>query len=159
MARNSSSVFVSLIDTIRNRVLRFTLELKDELGLVSDDLAALPQGRVDQYVNNYIFGGTNVISGTAHDFTQIGSITIAKNDMEGLTAALKNLGVQDDDVIELKNALQQDAAETTIPGLGQRTSASLKRIGSKLGQGGIKVGTEITTSVITKLVSQFLGLP
>ena len=66
-------------------------------------------------MNNYIFGGTNVISGTAHDFTQIGSITIAKNDMEGLTAALRNLGVQEEDVIDLKSALQQDAVETTTP--------------------------------------------
>jgi hypothetical protein len=48
------SVFPSVIDTIRNRVLRFALDLRDELGLVSDDPAALPQEKVDQYVNNYI---------------------------------------------------------------------------------------------------------
>ena len=48
-----STVIVSLVDTIRNRVLRFSLELKDELGLVSDNPEALPQEKVDQYVSNY----------------------------------------------------------------------------------------------------------
>jgi hypothetical protein len=153
------SVIVSLVETVRNRVLRFALELQDALGCVSDNIAALPQGKVDQYVQNYIFGGTNVISGTAHDFTQIGSLVIAKHDRAGLTAALKHLGVQEVDIRELESALQRDAAETTTPTLGQRTSAWLKNIGPKLGHGGIKVGTEITTSVITKLVSQFLGIP
>ena len=72
-----NSVFPALIDTVRNRVLRFTLELRDELGLVNDDLSALPQGKVDQSVTNYIFGGTNVIAGTAQDFTQIGVVNVA----------------------------------------------------------------------------------
>jgi hypothetical protein len=52
-----NSVFLSLIDTTRNRVLRFALDLQAELGLVSDDPAAVSQEKVDQYVNTYIFGG------------------------------------------------------------------------------------------------------
>jgi hypothetical protein len=49
------AAIIALIDTIRNRVLRFALELRDELGLVSDNPEALPQGKVDQYVTNYIY--------------------------------------------------------------------------------------------------------
>ena len=78
------SVSPALIDTVRNRVLRFALELRDELGLVNDDLSALPQGKVDQSVTNYIFGGTNVIAGTAQDFTQIGAVNVAKGDINAL---------------------------------------------------------------------------
>ena len=40
-----SAVFTALIDTIRNRVLRFALDLREELGLVSDDPTALHKRR------------------------------------------------------------------------------------------------------------------
>src|SRR5690349_13481286 len=36
------AALVSSVDTVRNRVLRFALDLRDELGLVGDDLDALP---------------------------------------------------------------------------------------------------------------------
>jgi hypothetical protein len=58
------SVAVGLIDTIKTRVLRLALELKDELGGVhdDDDLTELPKEKVDQTVINIIYGGTNVIA-------------------------------------------------------------------------------------------------
>ena len=83
------SVFVGLIDTIRTRVLRFALELKDDLGLVSDDFNELPKNKIDQQVTTYIFGGTNVIA--SKDFTQINSIEINRGDWTALAEALDEL--------------------------------------------------------------------
>ena len=73
-----ASVFVGLIDTIKTRVLRFALELKDDLGSVSDNLTELPQEKIDQQVTMYIFGGTNVIA--SRDFTQSNRIEIHEGD-------------------------------------------------------------------------------
>lgn len=81
------SSIVSLVDTVRNRVLRFALELRQELGDVSDDPTTLPAEKVDQYVTNYIFGGNNVFSGTTNGVTQIGNIVVAKGDLTGLNGA------------------------------------------------------------------------
>ena len=36
------SAFVALRDTIRNRILKLTLEIRDELGTVNDDIHAIP---------------------------------------------------------------------------------------------------------------------
>ena len=114
----SEAVFVALIDTIRNRVLRFAVDLREELGLVSDDPAALPEGKVDQYVTNYIFGGTNVFAGAAHDFAQVGTIIVGKGDINGLVVVLRNLGVRESDVSELKSAIDDDAANRMGPHRG-----------------------------------------
>jgi hypothetical protein len=148
------SSIISLIDTVRNRVLRFALELKDESGLVSNDLAAVPQEKVNQYVTNFIFGGGNVISGTAHGITQIGNIVVAKDDVAGLAAALKTLGVDNSDLTNLTNALKQDAAEAGHKSFGQRAVAWLKAIAPKLGQGGVKMGADVAKAWIL----QYLGL-
>jgi len=57
------SVFAGLMDTVRTRVLRFALELKDELGLVSGDVNELPRETVDRSVVTYILGGVNISGG------------------------------------------------------------------------------------------------
>jgi hypothetical protein len=72
------SVFIGLIDTIRTRVLRLALELKDDLGEVHDQIKDLPKEQVDRSVINNIYGGTNIIA-SSH-FTQIGRIEIVQGD-------------------------------------------------------------------------------
>src|ERR1019366_9040908 len=37
-----SSAFVALRDTVRNRILKLALEIRDELGTVNDDIHAIP---------------------------------------------------------------------------------------------------------------------
>jgi hypothetical protein len=75
------AVFVGLIDTVRTRVLRLALELKDDLGAVSDDLNGLPKEKIDQHVIAYIFGGTNVIASS--NFAQIDRIDIWERRLAG----------------------------------------------------------------------------
>ena len=87
-----SSVIRGLLDTIRTRVLRFALDLKDGLGLVGDDLAELPKDKIDRSVVTYIFGGTNVIA--SREFTQINTVEIERGDWTALAEVLdKRLGV------------------------------------------------------------------
>ncbi len=71
-------VFVSIVETVRNRVLRFALEIREELGLVSDKVEELSKAKVEQIVTNHIYGGTNIIGGIIHDVTQIGNIVVGQ---------------------------------------------------------------------------------
>lgn len=82
------------------------MELRDELGLVNDEPKKVD--KVDQAVNNYIFGGTNIIAGTAKDFTQVGSIQISKGDLGGFADALKTLGISQKHIEEATLALLAD---------------------------------------------------
>jgi hypothetical protein len=61
------SVFIGLIDSIKTRVLRFALDLQDDLRSLSGGLADLPKEKIDQSIVTYILGTTvNISGGTFH---------------------------------------------------------------------------------------------
>ncbi len=149
--------FVSLIDVVRNRILKFALEIREELGVVGDRPASVPSEKVDAAVTNFIFGGTNVIAGVAQNFAQIASINVGKGDTSGLSAALKALGIEDNEIHELEIAISDDAHEEHH-GIGRRTSGWLRKIGVGLGNTGLKLSGEVAGAIATKWIVQYLGL-
>lgn len=58
------TAITALIDAVRNKVLRFALEIKEELGATGDDAKAIPQEKIEQSVINIIYGGNIMIAGT-----------------------------------------------------------------------------------------------
>jgi hypothetical protein len=150
-------VFVGLIDTIRTRVLRLALELKDDLGAVSDNVRELPKEKIDQSIVTNIFGGINVIA--SRDFTQINRIEVGQGDWAALAKALHALGIDGHQITGLQSAITEDSSGKDKPSVGQRTTAWIKNLGSKLGQAGIALGVEIAKTEVTKWVHQYLGLP
>jgi hypothetical protein len=123
------SAITALLDTVRNRILKFALEIRDELDTVGDDISVIPQAKVEQSVTAYIYGGSNVISGTAYDFTQIGAISVTQGDFGALSDALKKIGVSEHDVNELKHAIDHDATPPTASSLGRKTLQWVHEIG------------------------------
>jgi hypothetical protein len=130
------SLLTGLCEEVRNRLLRFSLEIKSELGEVGDKAEALPAAKVEAAVVNYIFGGTNVIAGAASQFTQIG--TIVAGDFGSLVKQLQALNVQDGDIAELKKAIATDKQ-----GFGERTKAWMKKVGAATMSAGGKAGVDV----------------
>jgi hypothetical protein len=64
------SAFVALRDTIRNRILKLTLEIRDELGTVNDDIHPIPPTKVEQSVTTY-----PLISAVGEQFSQKRKLT------------------------------------------------------------------------------------
>ena len=151
------SVIRGLIDTIRTRVLRLALELKDDLGLVGDDISELRKETVDRSVVTYIFGGNNVIA--SRDFTQMGSVHIDTGDWSSLSEALHmKLGMDASAISELKLALDHDAtAATNTQGLGKRTAEWLKQVGKKSAGVAVNIGLEVVKKEVTGWILQYLG--
>jgi hypothetical protein len=121
-------------------LLRFALEIKEELGEVSNDPKDIAPATVEKAVTNYIFGGHNVIAGTAQNFSQIGSIQISQGDLVAFADALKTLGIGREGVEEATEALVADG-KPSERSLGERATEWLKSVGSKLGDAGLKIGT------------------
>jgi hypothetical protein len=146
------SALVGAIDIVRNRALKFALELRKALG-PQDDVAALPGERVTQMVTNYIFGGNVVVAGRAQHFLQT---TIAPGDKASLLTALKQFGLSDLDAGELIEATAQDRIEAPhATSLGQRTLTALEKVAT----GGLKVGVEVAKPALTAMLMQYMGLP
>lgn len=147
------SVLVGLCEEVRNRLLRFALEIKEELGNVEDKSSTVPQERIEAAVVNYIYGGMNVIGGKVEDFSQIGNIIVPKGDFGGLSKALKTLDVSNSEIAKLKNALDGDGQT-----VGNKTKGWLMGIGKKLGGAGLKVGTGVATEIAKEWLLQYCGL-
>jgi len=153
-----SSTFPILVDTVRTGVLRFALDLKDELGEVGDNIEALPREEVDRQSTVSIFGGANVVSSSVQNFTQIGSVTGNERDLIGLQTALKTLGASDSDVAEVHTALAEDQKAASAPSLGQRTKAWLTGIGARIVEAGGNIAMDTAKTEATKYLLQYLGL-
>jgi hypothetical protein len=151
------SLVVGVCEQVRNRLLRFALEIKDELGHVGDKPSDVPTEKVESAITNYIYGGTNVIGVTVKDFTQIANIVVGKGDFNGLSNALKALEVPEAEIALLKQAIDADTANAKT-GLGERTKKWLRNVGSKLGTAGIKVGTSVAQDVVKEWLLQYYGL-
>jgi hypothetical protein len=152
-----SGMLVGIVDQVRSRILRFGLEIREELGAVSDNPAELPPAKVESAVNNYIFGGTNVIAGTAQNFTQIGSIEIKQGDLIAFAEALKTLGIDQADVGEATKALVEDG-EPKERTLGTKVAGWVGALGGKLGEAGLKIGTGAAQHLVTRWAMQYWGL-
>jgi len=153
-----ASVLVGLVDTVRNRVLRFALELQDELGAVDDDLAKLPAEAIEQSVVNNIFGGNIFIASSAQSITQISTTYVSPNNLKELTSALVTLGMGRSDIKRLEEAIEQDKIGHNDTAVGGRVRGWLKEIGKTVGKEGLKVGVDIAKRVTTKWVMQYYGL-
>jgi AbiTii len=149
---------LGLADTVRNRTLSFALEIQKQLGNAKNHVSKLPSEKVDQIMTNNIYGGNVVIAGHATDITQIGSIGIAKNDMDALVSALKTVGLDQTTVDELKDAIEGDKSETeSVGGFGPRTREWLKNLGGKLVTGGAVASVEIGKAIVTSWLLQYFG--
>ena len=149
-------LFRSIIDTVRSRVLRFALEIRQELGVVDDEPQKIPEAKIDAAVTNFIFGGNNVINSQVDQLSQQRNTTIVAGDFGALAKALKAIGVADSDIAELKEATAQDANNES-PGLGKKTTSWLTNLVAKMGGAGWKIGTAAGVEIVKEMVMKYLG--
>jgi hypothetical protein len=153
------TVVKSLVEAVRNRVLQFALEIKEETtGSGMAALSSVPRQLVERHVTNIIFGGQNVIAGAANNFSLISQSHIELHDAAALAAALERLGLSKSDISELHDALQTDtAADAVTKQLGTRTAEWIKKAGKKIASAGSSMTVGVATDVVRKLIFQFLG--
>jgi hypothetical protein len=151
------SILVGLLEQVRTRVLRFALELKDNLPPNSQDAAQLPAAVVEHSVVNNIYGGNILIAANAQHVAQISQTNVREGDTAALEAALSNLGITTEGLAALKSDMAADksAGQETI---GARTKGWLKDVGKYLGKEGAKAGFEIAKQTATKWLLQHYGL-
>jgi hypothetical protein len=145
------SMVVGMCEEVRNRLLRFALEIREELGHADDEPANVPQEKVDAAVVNHIYGGVNMIGGTVN--TQIGNIVIPEGDLATLKDALRKARVPEKQVLALEHAIDEDSRGGK-KGIGKKTAHWLNSIGSKMAKAGVAIGQEVAKEWLL----QYFGL-
>jgi hypothetical protein len=151
------SCMVGLVETLRNRVLRFALDIKDQLGKDQESVAQLPAETIERSVINNIFGGNVFIAAHAETISQVAHTNIVAGDVSGLFKALSNLGVTEEGLKALQNDIEADK-QGGKPTVGQKTMGWLTDIGRYLGAEGVNVGVDVAKRAATKWIMQRYGL-
>lgn len=147
---------VELLETVRNRVLSFALEIRSEVGRDDrslDELTPVLERRVDQIFIQQITGGNfNIASGGST--ISIHQQNIEIGNWEQLEKALQNSGVSQAEVKELSTAVHSDKSL-----MGSAVGAWIKKVGPKVISGGVKIGTTVGQAILTEYLKKYFGLP
>ncbi|MDX0009165.1 hypothetical protein GOB40_21030 [Sinorhizobium meliloti] len=152
-----ASVIRGFVDTVRTRLLTFALEIQNALPEETESaVAKIPPAEIDRLVNVVILGGTNVIGNVA----EFKAPTVVAGDLSSLKSALSALGVQNEDIDDLKLILEHDAPSDKESKPKTISEKALKWIGDaakKSGKKGVEIGGAVLEEAIKRTVFGYLG--
>jgi hypothetical protein len=148
-----------VLDTVRNRLLSFVLDLKEkypEISKSEEAISGIPKEQVASSFNTYIFGSYNVVaSGIGID--QKVHQQIARNDLDALLKYLENIGVPRDDTRELEKAIKADGSKTEQNKFGPKVAEWIGKMIKKILEGAWNVSISTAPELLTKALSRYYG--
>lgn len=152
---------VGFIDTVKTRVLSMALEIEAEnpaAGEIAGSSMQISEAKVSQIFNTNIYGGQvgNVAAGGS-GVVQKASIKVVQGDLASLRSNLASIGVALEDVSALEIALEGDKAAGS-PGLGERVSQWLSRLGKRAQEAGADAGTQVVAGLAVQAILAYLGI-
>lgn len=148
-----------ILDTVRNKLLDFVIELQEkypEISKSEDAILKVSKEQVSSVVNTYILGGNNVVV-SGFDINQRVHQQIIKNDMNALLRYMKEIGVPNNDVKELKKAINEDGPKTKPRKFGSKVADWVGKMTKKILEGTWKVAISKAPELITKALSCYYG--
>lgn len=147
----SRSAVAGLVEAVRNKVLEFVLELQEQIPNLERecDIDDPMKDKVQQIVNNYIYGDGNRVATCCSDVNQSVYGEMAKGNWELLESCLIELKVAREEREKLKVALEQEPPKSKSK-LGGKVSAWLGRVVTQIGAGS-------AAGVIAKGICDYCG--
>ena len=159
-AEFGTTCFVELRNTVRNRILDFALAVWKE-----EPTAGEPSSRADSVIepsqvtnifNTIVSGGSASFVGSANDSSV--EFTIVQNDFATLKRVLSAKGVSDQDIDELKTALDTDELPTKGGGFGTKVSSWIAGMTKKAADGSWGIGLGAAGSLLARVIGKYFGL-
>lgn len=144
-----------VLDVVRTAALRFALGI-GHLEESSDRPAEARQETITNIFQTLVQGGVVSIAGHADQVLQIGEINVQEGDLDSLLASLRALGIDEEDLLELTEAIAEDPG--TSDGPGAEVWAWLKQTGGKVTRAAGDVGVAVTKAAVTAAVLKYFGL-
>lgn len=147
---------IAVVDAVRTRLLQFALEMQSEVG--SNDNTIPDPEIVERTVQNIIYGGTNFVGHVTGSIKIIGNQLVFKDDFGSLQKALEEIGINNAQIDELKQAIEADLGEGAELGFGRRVASWLQKAGTYVGKEGLKAGLEVAQKAANHAVLAYFGL-
>ena len=147
-----------MLDQIRTRILSFALEIEEQNPdageAEAEDELPVPSKTVEQIYNTYILGGTNVIASGSNNI--IRDFMLLAQDWDSLTQALLEIGLGEEDVEALDQAVKKDGGAADGEAPGEAVRNWLDEISSRMRSGSLKLAAGASGSMVGTLVLEYL---
>jgi hypothetical protein len=145
-----------ILETVRNRVLRFALELSKEYPEAGSVRSTVPQmtDKANQIFINNIYGPANVV-GNAHNSSV--TLSIVPGNFDTVRRALVASGMSRADIDELEEVLKAEP-EALPRAFGPKVSAWIDSMLNKAADGIWLIGTSAAGDVLSRILSKYYGL-
>ena len=156
----STSSVVALLDTVKNRVLNFVLEIEavaPNAGEPSQGEKPIPEEHVQQVFNTVIWGGSAQIAAGNQTIKYDTDIKIIQNDFDSLRRFLSSLEVGEDNIRELGEAIQEDGKYQKETGFGNKVQTWLEKMSCKAADGSWKIAISVAANLLTRALMQYYG--
>ena len=151
----------SLLDTVRNRILSFALEIEAEVpeaGETKPNVQPIANEKVTQIFNTIIYGDVTNLATGIQPTIESTQVTIVRNDLDSLKDYLSSIGLEEQDIAELTEAIDTDENSRNQNDLGNSVKSWLSKMVSKAGTSSWNVVTTVATQLLIKALSQYYGL-
>lgn len=158
-AQCGDSRLVEVLNSVRNRIFDFTIALNKEapgVGEQNNNKKIIKPDRVTQIFNTTIYGGSANVVGAASDSTV--TFNIAPNDFASIQKVLKEHGVKDADILDLRSALESESLNGRDEGFGPKVSEWLGKMTQKAADGSWKIGLSAAGDLLARLVARYYGI-
>jgi hypothetical protein len=149
---------VALVDTVRNRILDFVLEMEaaaPDAGEAKPGTKPVADAKVGQIFNTHVMSGNTVVGGTV---TNVQQTRVAEGDLSSLKTHLLSLGVERNDVRALEKAIKGDPRPKEPGKFGGGVSAWMGRMVAKAASGAWSSSTKAAADVLSRLLCSYYGL-
>lgn len=161
--RISVSSVRGILDTVRNKVLSFALEIETEApdagsSPTRPESPPVPLEKVSQVFNTYITGSGNNVAAASHAFTQSQSHGIGANDWESLRNWVQSIGATEADIKELKEAIASDPPPVESGKFGPRVAGWMGKMVTAAASGALKIGTSAAGGLLARALAGYYGI-
>ena len=158
-AEFGTSALVELLNSVRNRILDFALAVWKEAPTAGDlgnsPSTKLESARVNQIFNTIVYGGSANIVGTSNASTI--SFNIEIKDFSSLERVLCEKGVPQEDIAELRSAVDSEPSLTAQDKFGPRVSAWIAKMVGKAAEGSWNISLGAAGNLLSQAIAKYYG--
>jgi hypothetical protein len=154
----SSTNLVEVLNSVRNRILDFALAMWKEAPEAGEagpqKLSPIEPNSVTQIFQTTVYGGTATLVGAAADSSFTNNTT---GDFSGLQLLLKDAGLPEHEINELKQAIDADGEPKSSGQLGPKVSTWLSGVVKKAAEGLLQSSVTTVGKIAIDALSKYYG--
>jgi hypothetical protein len=153
------SLIVGIITNVRNKLLDFMLELDAKYGDLTEikDLK-MKKEEISSIVNNTIINGHGNVLNTGKKSTITNSANINRESKEDLIAHLKDLGLTEEDTIEIIEIIDTDTPDYANERFGVNVNTWIAKMINKTIDGSWNISIGAAGTLLAEAIKKYYGM-